>query len=66
MQQLIKRKDNIVYVREIKEPNYYNTNMHIRINKDELNAFKAKAKANNVNYSDIVRNAVREYIKEGE
>ena len=64
MQQLIKRKDNITYIREVKEPNNYNQNINIRIDKETLDIFKGVAKQKGIAYSELLRDLIRDYAKE--
>lgn len=64
MQQLIKRKDNITYIREVKEPNNYNQNINIRIDKETLDIFKGVAKQKGIAYSELLRDLMRDYAKE--
>lgn len=64
MQQLIKRKDNITYIREVKEPNNYNQNINIRIDKETLDIFKGVAKQKGIAYSELLRNLMKDYAKE--
>lgn len=61
MKQTIVRKDGITYVREVKETKELNTFLHIRINCEELNALKEKAKKEGVEYSELART----YLKKG-
>ena len=64
MQQLIKRKDNITYIREVKEPNNYKQNINIRIDKETLDIFKGVAKQKGIAYSELLRDLMRDYAKE--
>jgi len=65
IQQTIKRKDGIEYTRE-RNSNEYSTHLHIRIDANTLNQIKEIAKEKEINYSDLIRKIIKEYIEKGE
>lgn len=65
IQQTIKRKDGIEYTRE-RNSNEYSTHLHIRIDMNTLNQIKEIANEKGVNYSDLIRKIIKEYIEKGE
>lgn len=62
MKQLITRKDGIVYEREVKEPNGYDTKLNIRISKKNYDELKNIAKEKGITYSEMLRNVMEEFI----
>ena len=61
MKQIITRKDGITYERNwnIKD---YQKHLHIRIEKETLDKLKNIAIKKEINYSDIVRDLINDYI----
>ena len=64
MKQVIKRKDGITYIREVKEPNDYKTNLNIRIDEKTLNEIRGIAKSKGIGHSELIRNIFKSYIAE--
>jgi hypothetical protein len=60
--QKIVRKDGVIYEREIKQPNDYNSNLNIRVNNAKADEFKEVTKMQGLSYSDVLRNMMDEYV----
>jgi len=61
LKQVITRKDNITYTREIKEPKNYKQNINIRIDENTLETFKCVAKQKGISYSELLRKLMIDY-----
>lgn len=63
MKQIITTYKGTTYEREVKDFEDYDTNLNIRYKKQKINKLKEIAEKKQLNYSDIVRGLINNYIE---